>query len=155
MPYAFASHFATAHLFEALKIYREEFQPSEALTKPYTMAGVNIVIAETDEVAERMATSLLRMIVGIFTNKRQPLQAPTEMTSDLQELSQHPAVHQMMKYSFIGSKASVKKQVKEFLEKTEVDELIAVSHMYDADDRVKSYQWFAEIMKELNTENHN
>lgn len=149
LPYAFASHFATAHLFEALDIYRDEFKPSATLSKPYVMAGVNIIIAETEEEAEGMATSLLRMIIGIFTNTRQPLQAPTEMTPELTELSRHPAVHQMMKYSFIGSKATVKKQVKEFIEKTQVDELIAVSHMYDANDRVKSYKWFAEIMNEL------
>ena len=149
LPYAFASHFATAHLFEALEIYRDEFKPSSALSKPYVMAGVNIIIAETEEEAERMSTSLLRMIIGIFTNQRQPLQAPTEMTPELQELSRHPAVHQMMKYSFIGTKSSVKDQVKEFLKQTKADELIAVSHMYDAKDRIKSYQWFAEIMNEL------
>src|SRR5688572_28879868 len=116
------------------------------------MAGVNIIIAETDEAAERMSTSLLRMIIGIFTGKREPLQAPTEMTAELKELSQHPSVHQMLKYSFIGSKKTVKAQVKKFLEQTNVDELIAVSHMYNADDRLKSYQWFAEIMQELNAE---
>lgn len=149
LPYAFASHFATAHLFEAIKIYRDEFKPSQALSKSYVMAGVNIIIAATEPEAERMSTSLLRMIIGIFTSKRQPLQAPTEMTAELQELAQHPAVHQMMKHSFIGTKAMVKEQVKTFLEQTKVDELIAVSHMYDAKDRVQSYKWFAEIMNEL------
>ncbi len=151
LPYAFASHFATAHLFEALKIYRDEFQPSEVLQKPYTMAGVNIIIADTDEAAIRMSTSLLRMIIGIFTNQREPIQKPTEMTTELKELSHHPSVQQMLKYSFIGSKATVKAQVKEFLEQTQVNELIAVSHMYDAKDRINSYRWFAEIMNELNS----
>lgn len=152
LPYAFASHFATAHLFEALKIYREEFQPSNVLSKPYVMAGVNIIIADTDAAATRMSTSLLRMIIGIFTGNRQPLQAPTHMTPELLEMSQHPSVQQMMKYSFIGTKATVKHQVKEFIAQTQVDELIAVSHMYDADERLQSYKWFAELMNELNEE---
>lgn len=64
--------------------------------------------------------------------------------------SQHPSVQQMMKYSIIGSKVTVKAQVKEFLEQTQVNELIAVIHMYDANDRVNSYKWFAENIKELN-----
>lgn len=152
LPYAFASHFATAQLFDALKIYREEFQPSEVLSKPYVMAGVNIIIADTDEAATRMSTSLLRMIIGIFTGNRQPLQAPTDMTPELEEMSQHPAVQQMMKYSFVGTKATVKQHLKEFIAQTEVDELIAVSHMYDAEDRLQSYTWFAELMNELNEE---
>ncbi|GHC58088.1 LLM class flavin-dependent oxidoreductase [Ulvibacter litoralis] len=150
LPYAFASHFATAQLFEALAIYRNEFQPSEYLKEPYTMAGINVITAETDAEAERISTSLINIILGIVTGKRQYVPAPTTMTEDLIEISKHPAIHQMLKYSFIGSKASVKKQTKDFLDKTHVDEVIAVTNIYDAQDRVRSYSLFSEIMKELN-----
>lgn len=152
MPYAFASHFATQHLEAALEIYRKEFQPSEILDKPYVMAGVNIIIAETDEEAERFATSLIRMFVGIFTGKREYLQPPTAMTQELREIMQHPQVHQMLKYSFIGSKATVKAQVKAFLDHTKADELIAATNIFDVKDRIRSYELFAEIMDELNAE---
>ena len=150
LPYAFASHFATTHLWEALEIYRKEFQPSSDLKKPYVMAGVNIIIADTDEEAERLSTSLIRMIVGIFTGKRDYVQPPTAMTNEFKEIMQHPQIHQMLKYSFIGSKAKVKAQVKEFMEQTKADELIAVTNIYDVKDRIRSYELFAEIMKELN-----
>jgi luciferase family oxidoreductase group 1 len=150
LPYAFASHFATTHLWEALEIYRKEFQPSINLKKPYVMTGVNIIIADTDEEAKRLSTSLIRMIVGIFTGKRDYVQPPTIMTDELKEVLQNPQVHQMLKYSFIGSKSTVKAQVKEFLEQTKADELIAVTNIYDVNDRIRSYELFAEIMKELN-----
>ncbi len=149
LPYAFASHFATAHLWDALKIYRDEFQPSEALQKPYVIVGVNIIIAETDEEAHRLSTSLIRMIVGIFTGKRDYVQPPTAMTAELEQVLQNPQIHQMLKYSFIGSKATVKAQVKEFMEQTDADELIAVTNIYAIKDRIRSYKLFAEIMKEL------
>ena len=103
LPYAFASHFATAQLFDALKIYHEEFIPSEYLEQPYTMAGVNIIVADTDKEAEKIATSLFRIIIGLLTGKRDYMQEPTEMTPELREMSQHPSVHQMLKYSFIGA----------------------------------------------------
>lgn len=150
LPYAFASHFATTHLLQALKIYREEFQTSGLLGQPYTMAGVNVYIADTDEEAEALFTSLIKMFVGVLTGAREPLQPPAAMTADLQELLQHPAVNQMLKYSFVGSKQSVKKQVKAFLNQTGVDELIAVSAMYNIQDRVKSVKLFAEIIGEIN-----
>lgn len=150
LPYAFASHFATTHLMEALEIYRNEFQPSKDLKKPYVMAGANIIIADTDEEAERLSTSLIRMIVGIFTGKRDYVQPPTAMTDDFKEIMQNPQVHQMLKYSFIGSKATVKAQVKDFIEQTKADELIAVTNIYDGKERIRSYELFAEIMKELN-----
>ena len=152
LPYAFASHFATNHLMNALQIYHQEFQPSKVLEKPYTMAGVNIIIADTDEEAERISTSLYKMIIGLLTGKRGYMQPPVPMTSDLRELSKNPSVQQMLKYSFIGSKETVKKQVQQFIADTQVDELIAVTNIYDGKDRIKSYRMFAEIMKELNGE---
>ena len=150
LPYAFASHFATTHLWDALEIYRKEFQASKDLKEPYVMAGVNIIIADTDEEAERLSTSLIRMILGIFTGKRDYVQPPTDMTNEYKEILQNPQIHQMLKYSFIGSKATVKAQVKEFMEQTKADELIAVTNIYDVKDRIRSCELFAEIMKELN-----
>lgn len=151
LPYAFASHFATTHLWDAIEIYRKEFKPSDHLQKPYVMAGVNIIVADTDEEAQRLSTSLIRMIVGIFTGKRDKVQPPIDMTNELEDILQNPQVHQMLKYSFIGSKATVKAQVKEFIAQTKADELIAVTNIYDGKNRIRSYELFAEIMKELNS----
>ena len=72
------------------------------------------------------------------------------MTNEFRDILQNPQIHQMLKYSFIGSKATVKTQIKEFIDKTQADELIAVNNIYSIDDRIKSYQLFSEIMKELN-----
>ncbi|MCX7547506.1 LLM class flavin-dependent oxidoreductase [Xanthomarina sp. F1114] len=150
LPYAFASHFATKHLEVASQIYRQKFQPSEALESPYLMAGVNIIIAETDEEAESYATSLIRMFLGLFTGKREYLQPPIAMNQELREVMQHPQIHQMLKYSFIGSKATVKAQIKTFLDNTNADELIVVTNIYDAKAKIRSFELFAEIMRELN-----
>ncbi len=150
LPYAFASHFATTHLWDAMAIYRKNFKPSTVLQKPYVIVGVNIIIADTDQEAERLSTSLLGMVVGLFTGKRDYVQPPTALTDYHKQVMQNPQVQQMLKYSFIGSKATVKAQVKEFIEQTKADELIAVTNIYGIDDRIKSYKLFAEIMKELN-----
>jgi alkanesulfonate monooxygenase SsuD/methylene tetrahydromethanopterin reductase-like flavin-dependent oxidoreductase (luciferase family) len=90
------------------------------------------------------------MFVGILTGNREPLLPPTDMTEELKELFQHPAVYQMLKYSFVGSKQTVKNSIQAFLDQTGVNELIAVSAMYDINDRIKSARLFAEIMKEIN-----
>lgn len=115
LPYAFASHFATTHLWNAIEIYRNEFKPSATWKKPYVIAGVNIIIADTDEEAERLSTSLIRMIIGIFTGNRDYVKSPIAMNDELREVVKHPQVAQMLKYSFIGSKATVKAKVKQFL----------------------------------------
>ena len=152
LPYAFASHFASTHLLNALNIYRHTFQPSAVLNQPYTMAGVNVYVADSDEEAQHLFTSLIRMFVGLLTGDRAPLSPPTEMTPELRAMVNHPSVQQMLKYSFVGSKQTVKQQVINFLEQTGVDELIAVSAMYNLQDRLHSTRLFAEIMTELNEE---
>lgn len=150
LPYAFASHFATTHLFEALDIYRNNFQPSQYLKEPYTIGCINVIAANTAETAEQNATSLLRMFLNILTGKSEPLQAPTEMTAEYRELWQHPTVQQMLKYTFVGDKEKVKRETETFLAQTGVDELMVVSNMYSAQDRTRSYEIFAEIMQEIN-----
>ncbi|NJB82689.1 LLM class flavin-dependent oxidoreductase [Wenyingzhuangia aestuarii] len=150
-PYAFASHFASTHLENALDIYRKEFVPSATTPNPYVIAGVNIMIADTDAAAERLYTSSLRMIIGMFTGKREYLAPPTEMTADLKEIAQHPSVQSMIKYTFVGSKKTVKEKVRTFLKTTQADELIITSNMYNAQDRLYAITAFSEIMKELNS----
>ncbi|MCE7042484.1 LLM class flavin-dependent oxidoreductase [Dyadobacter sp. CY312] len=150
LPYAFASHFASTHLNSALKIYREQFRPSEFLQKPYTMAGVNVFVADTDEQAQQLFTTLIRMFIGVLTGNSEGLHPPTELTYDLRDALTHPTLQQMLKYSFVGSKATVKTEIQAFLEETEVDELIMVSTAYATEDRIKSAKLFAEVMEEIN-----
>lgn len=152
LPYAFASHFATPQLMDALNIYRREFQPSEALDKPYTLAGINIIVANTNEEAERISTSLYKMIISLLTGKRDFMQPPTEMTDELRAMQQHPSVQHMLKYTFVGNKDTVKQKVKAFIEETQIDELIVVTNIYDGNDRITSYRLFAEIMQDLNSD---
>lgn len=151
LPYAFASHFATGLLHEALAIYRKEFQPSDYLDKPYAIAGVNVIAADTDDEAERNFTSLLRMFLGILTGKREALQPPMEMTDELMMIQHNPAVREMLKYSLVGRKEAVAKQVDRFIDQTGIDELMVVSNFHQHEDRVRSIRILSEIMAERNT----
>src|SRR5690606_29368630 len=150
LPYAFASHFATAQLFDALDIYYNGFQPSEFLAQPYTIGCVNVIASDTDLKAERHFTSLIRMFLGVLTGKKEYLQPPVDMNPDLLGLLEHPAVKDMLRYSFYGSKETVKSQTLDFLKKTGVNEIMVVSNMYEHGARVNSYKIFSEIMTEIN-----
>ena len=152
LPYAFASHFATAQLMQAFTIYRNKFKPSSTLSKPYVIAGMSVIIADTDEEAEFLSTSYYERAIGILTGDRGQMSPPFEVTDQFRAIIEQPAVQQMSKYAFIGSKATVKKQVKAFIELTQADELIAITNIFSAQKRLKSYKLFAEIMDELNIE---
>src|SRR5690606_1460325 len=149
LPYAFASHFAPAMLFDALQIYHNNFQPSPYLDKPYTIGCVNIVAADTDYEAERLSTSLMRMVLGVLTNNIDYIRPPEDPTPEMRELIQNPAFERMLRYAFIDSNETMKKKTEQYLKVTRVNEIMAVSHFYDHDARVKSYELFADIVKKI------
>src|ERR1700731_306122 len=54
LPFAFAAHFAPEYLCAGAQLYREQFQPSEILRKPYLMGAVQVIAAETEVSARRL-----------------------------------------------------------------------------------------------------
>lgn len=147
LPFAFASHFAPAQLFDALRLYHENFQPSAQLTAPYAMACINVIAADTDEQAQHLATSFYRLALGIIRNRRRPLQPPVESMDGEWYEHEKAAVMQMMQYSFIGSKATVQAALQTFLNNTGVDEIMVASYIYDNDLKMRSYELIAEFFK--------
>lgn len=146
LPYVFASHFSPQQLHAALQVYREKFEPSKQLDKPYIMPCVNVIIADTDEQAEYLSTSLKQMFMGVVTGKRKPMPAPVDNMNTVWDLRTKMAVEQMLKYTFEGSKKTVKEELSEFIEKTEADEIMTATYIYDHKQRLKSHQLFAELM---------
>ncbi len=138
LPYAFASHFAPAHLHSALRIYHENFVPSAQLAAPYTMACINVIAADTNEEALRLGTSIKEQFLGILTGKRELLQPPNP-DRDWDPMEE-AALEQMIAYTFVGGPEKVKTELQDFIDKTQVDELMIASAIYDHEARVKSYE---------------
>ncbi len=147
LPYAFASHFAPTHFFEAIQIYRQNFRPSDVLQKPYVLSCVNVVAADTDEEAERLSTSLKMLFMGIVTNKRRLLQPPVDSMDGIWSDIEEAAVEQMLDFTFIAGPEKLKEQLESFLKHTQVDELMVTSHIYDHQARLRSYEIVAEVLK--------
>jgi len=147
LPYAFASHFAPAMFLSAIEIYRRNFKPSVHLSEPYVMACVNVVAADTDTEANYLATSLKQFFMGVITGKRRLLQPPVESMDKLWSPYEEEAVNQMLAVSFIGGPETIKSKMEDFLEQTQVDEVIVTSHIFDQDAKLKSYRLFSEILK--------
>ena len=144
LPYAFASHFAPAQFEDALRLYRHHFRPSADLEAPYVMAGVNVIAAENDAAAERLATTFYQLALGIITGKRRPLQPPVDNMEGIWTEYEAAAIQQMMAYSFIGGPDKVARELRAFTDATGVDELMVVSHIYDPEARRESYSILAE-----------
>ncbi|MEO5683876.1 MAG: LLM class flavin-dependent oxidoreductase [Chitinophagaceae bacterium] len=144
LPFAFASHFAPALLHTALKVYHDNFQPSASLQQPYVMAGVNVIAADTDEAAENLASSLYAFFLNVIRGTSNRLQPPVDIDTVWNE-GEKQAVQQMLGYSFIGSAATIAPQLQNFIDSTQVDEIMVVSNIFDHAARVHSYKMLADL----------
>lgn len=140
LPYAFAGHFAPDQMEMAFNIYRQHFQPSAQLKKPYVMACINAVAADTSEEAHFLSTTLFQAFINIIRNERKPFPAPIEDMDALWSPAEKAMVLKMLKFSFIGDQIEIEKQLVSFQEKFQVDELMVNSHIFDHDKRLHSYQ---------------
>ena len=140
LPFAFASHFAPTYLHHALEVYRSIFRPSEFLQRPHSMACVNIIIGETDEDAQRLATSFYQLALGMFRKDRRPLPRPLPTMEGVWTETEKQGVLQMMQYSFIGSRETVHRSLESFVDKTKVDELMIATHIHDEKAKMKSIE---------------
>lgn len=147
LPFAFASHFAPANLQDALKLYRNNFIPSAQLSKPYTMACINVIAADTDEEAQLLSSSFYRLALGIITNKRKALQPPVKNIDNIWTGYEKEAVMQMMTYSFIGSKQTVETALNKFVADTQEDEIMLATHLFDNDAKIHSYELVSGLFK--------
>ncbi|MFB6465500.1 LLM class flavin-dependent oxidoreductase [Cytobacillus sp. Hz8] len=149
LPYVFASHFAPTYMDEAISIYRARFQPSEFLDVPYMMVCLNVIAAESDEEAEIESTTMKQFFLNVVRGSQIPLQPPTLNMDAIWSPAEKEASNSMSRLTFLGSKDSIRRQFIQFQEKYHVDEIMAVSYIYDRDKQKRSY----EILKEVIDEN--
>src|SRR5215208_5745074 len=76
--YAFASHFSPANPAPAMRAYRENFESSKDFVHPSTILAVAVICGETDEHAQRLASSMELAWVRMRSGKPGPLPSPEE-----------------------------------------------------------------------------
>ncbi|MDI5894899.1 LLM class flavin-dependent oxidoreductase [Flavobacterium algoritolerans] len=150
LPYAFAGHFAPKQMYQAFQFYRDNFEPSKYLDQPKTMACVNAIAADTDEEAEKLSTSLTQMFLNLIRNDRKPLQPPVDSLDGIMREEEHFHVNQMTACSFVGSKEKLVTELKQFIEYTQIDELMITSPIFNHEDKLKSIRIMKEVMDTIN-----
>ena len=154
LPYAFASHFAPAALDAAIAAYRSEFQPSDQLERPYVIAGVNVIAADTTSAAERQlqdirrrrAVSLYGRQIGV-----RDLEMSDEQADQLLAAGAAAHVDEMLTYTALGTPRQVQEYLDGFLRRTEADELMVTHQAPSIEDRLRSIVLLGEAMLDLST----
>ena len=148
LPYAFASHFAPQMMTEACRLYRERFKPSGQLDKPYVMLGFNAFVADTDEEAELLSTSVQQAFVALRTGQPGKLPPPSPGFADTLPPQARAMLRSVLSCSAIGSVENARRQLDEFVERTKPDELMVTAQIYDHEARCRSYELLMEAVRQ-------
>ncbi len=149
LPFAFASHFAPEALLDALQVYRDNFQPSAQLERPYAMAAVSVFAADSDEEGAFLATSMQQQFVNLRRGRPGPLPPPVESMDGIWSPLEAEGVRQAMKYAMVGSAETVRDGLRAFRDLTGVDELMITGGIFDHDKRLQSFRMAADICRDL------
>ncbi|MFY0991822.1 LLM class flavin-dependent oxidoreductase [Halomonas sp. C05BenzN] len=145
LPFAFAAQFAPGYLFEALRLYRDNFRPSEALERPHAMVGLPVIAAESDERAEFLASTSRQKFLGMVRGRRTRSLPPVE-TLDWTPM-ERGQVEQFLGAAVIGGPETIREGLEHFLEQTGADELMLNTDIYAAEERARSYEIVAEVWR--------
>ncbi|MBY0452658.1 MAG: MsnO8 family LLM class oxidoreductase, partial [Bdellovibrionaceae bacterium] len=148
LPYSFASHFAPDQLLKALDIYRRNFKPSRQLQKPYAMVGVNVIAADTDEQAKKLATTQQMSFADIVRGGRGLSKPPVDDIETYWSPQEKEHAQHMLSRSIVGSCETVRRGLRSLVSETGADELIVVSDVYDHAERLKSIELIARAFQE-------
>ena len=149
LPFAFASHFAPQQLKDALHVYRSRFEPSRYLAKPYAMAGVPIIAADTDAAAQRLATSLILRVAKLIRGEPFFMAPPVDSLAGLLSNDESLMVQSKLGALIIGGPERVETGIEAFIADTQVDEIMFTSEAYLHADRLRSFEIVAHAMGKL------
>ena len=147
LPYSFASHFAPRMLGQAIQLYRDNFEPSEYLDRPYVSMGVPTCVATTDEEAHYLATSAYQRVLALIRGQSLRLKAPVDTMDGLWTPAEKMSVDNFYAMSQIGSPETVKAGLEQLLQRYDVDEFIFTCDIFDTKLRIRNFELLKQIQE--------
>ena len=144
LPFAFAHHFSAANTEPALALYRQNFQPSRWLERPYAMVAVSAICADTDERAQWLSGPATLSFVRLRSGTPAPLASPEEAAAYPYSDREREFARDRFSGQALGSPETVRQQLASLLERTAADELMLTTMVYDIGDRIRSFELITE-----------
>jgi luciferase family oxidoreductase group 1 len=145
LPYAFASHFAPQALHDAIRVYRERFEPSKQLDRPYVIAGINVIGTDTEAKGQEQLEARRRAFArSLFGRPGQGI--GEEYLEAILQSPQAMVIEQMLTYTAVGTRDSVKAYVDGFIRDVGPDELMVAHQADTVAGRLRSLEVLVEAM---------
>src|SRR5699024_9256630 len=126
-PYAFALQFGDADAANALRIYREQFQPSEILSEPYALVSLGVVAHDDPEEAARQARTAGMAMLRMFKRESYSLLPPEEVENYTATLDERHVLEVYDQRFVNGTGHDVAVALDRLYEQTQADEIMLVT----------------------------
>lgn len=150
LPYAFAQfiNYQPGGMAAALKLYVDNFKPSKYLDKPKVLVTMKVIVGDTDEEADKIATSALRFNFYLHRGQLTRLIDPKIALSNIINPSDKMEIEGIKETYIIGSKETVAQKIKALTNEFPIDELMAITPIYDFEKRKHSFKLLKEAVSE-------
>ncbi|GLK86282.1 LLM class flavin-dependent oxidoreductase [Ancylobacter defluvii] len=143
--FAFAHHFATHDVLDAMLSYRKDFRPSLELAKPHAILALAVVCADTDAEAEYLAGSIDLSHLRRQHGEYRPIPSPEEAAAFPYTEADRRFIARNRARVLVGGPARVAAGLARFVETTQADELMIATAIHDLQAKKRSYELLAEI----------
>jgi luciferase family oxidoreductase group 1 len=143
--FAFAGHFSLDPPDYPMRAYRSGFSANGVLRKPHAILALSVFCADTEEAAQRMASSVLLSFAQLRTGHPGRMPSPEEALAHDYTPEQQAVVASFKKLLIVGAPEQVRARIESAAKRTEADEVMIMTHGYEAGARVRSYELVAQV----------
>jgi len=149
LPYAFAHFIDAGPTAEAISLYRARLEAAGHAEQERIILAMGVVCAETDEEARRLFATTRLFRRRIRRGDKQPLSSPEVALAELAHDHGDPfsAIGGLWPGYAVGSPATVKAQLDAITGALGVDEVMALTVVYDPAARLRSYELLAQAYR--------
>ena len=143
--FAFAAHISPELAVDALRLYRERFEPSELFDEPSAILAHAVIVAEGDARAHELAAPARVAFRRLRAGRPTPLPSVADALAEEGPPPDGPLPTSGRMIT--GAPATVRDRLNELLTSSGADELIAMSNLHGFDDRLRSLELLAEAFE--------
>ncbi|MFH8491229.1 LLM class flavin-dependent oxidoreductase [Streptomyces longisporoflavus] len=144
LPFAFAAHFNPRDVVSALRLYRERFTPSAALSEPYALVSFTVAASDDAREARRQAGTLAHAMLRMFQRKSYLLLSPEEVDAYPYDTSERRAVDSWLTHVPHGTPRQVTAHLNQVQRDSGADELMIGSVGHSIQTRLRSIELIAD-----------
>ncbi len=148
LPYNFALFINSNIDPRILEFYRHHFEPSGQSPKPTTCIAINVICADTEAEAKRLALSR-DLLFARFASGRPSNVVPTpeEAENYCFSPSERAFLDDKFRLAAVGSPEQVRNTIDRLADRFGTEEVMAVTITHDFEARMRSYKLLAEVYR--------